>query len=1352
MNRKLYITLIAVILTFAFQYNARAVSYDFRDGTIITNGQSDDGSLVLSGTYSHHDETYGLNMKSGSAIAISVEGSCTLKFLGSAYSSLSIEGTAVEAGDLGNQNTQVENDLSDTYDFVYDGPAATLTFTATGDGSDVYLPLIDVVFAQNETEAKAGETYIYNFADGSELPQTGYTSLRYATFVTSDGILTLNSNTDEESMQFGYHDSSHGAVLFPGNSMEILVAGNATITFGSCQYGNADDAIFEFTDANGTVLGQTGAQNIGSGSCGTNSFSYVGGAGLISATLKSEAHASAEVYIHGVTIENAPEVVSGNGKTDVWDFGAEQLDEEEYNNQLNEEAINAWYDESVEVGSAGNTLPNLSAGMLSWVGGGNDRLRTSNTNLTRYDENLSGVSAYTGRIYVNSSANSGRYMSLTLSEDDEVTIFALSQNGGGQLNFQFVGDPAAQTDVASILSDLTEVNFVAKYDGTYHIFDTMDKPSYYRIYRKDAQYKTISGTVDVSSAEGIPDGYAIQFTNEAGKTWQSEVSSGNYSVSVPAGYAYNLSLKDANGYVISNGATLNVEGEDMNHEMIIQKVELYSVSGSVSGLGDQLSNLTLVYTADPSLNKIFVPEPVIDSSAGTYSVQLEPNCEYSISAIGVNDFYLPDNTITIEAADQAANIVFEAKPLYDVTITAEGLSPEQLAKMQLTFTNLNEDGYVYSFESVDDIALRDGVYSIEYSGLDDYAVHLGLTSNLEVVGANVSKTLVFSPIKKWSFDDKAIAGGATAYSGLVFTGNVSNEVAKGHLSAKPEATIQVPVNVGDKIRVSYYYSADFSIEGNSYSTSSGSTSTIEYAEYTYTGTEAGFVTITIGDGAGTSYIIEILITDAVAFAEVLYVGEDKDYQTVNGALDALREMIRPNNERVTIMIDPGNYEEMLVVDVPNITLKNAAVNPGIGLTDKGVNIEDNAVRITSYYGHGYNYYSMGDNQKWDAEVLRVNKENGYLSYENAGSGSTNGSYWNATVVISANGFEAYHIIFENSFNQYISKKESEDVVVMWDSGSKGERPTEYGNSDVQQRTYVERAAAIATLSDKVLLYKCRVVGRQDSFYGAAGRVVIYKGAAMGAVDYLFGAMTAVFYKTDLVMNVSDASNDASYLTAAQQSSGRGYLMYECKVTSAEPGVETASQYLAKPGYFGRPWQATTSEVVFYNTTIDGTNYPGSEGKSMIAPMGWNSSLGGESPKMYEFGTNELSNEDNRALRASWATLLSEPTLIDGTEITTFNFTKGSDSWDPIPELVANDNETGIDFVQAQTDVHVFTHNRKLMVQNVKGNTCIDLYSINGTMMKSVLVNTNCEFEVSPGLWIVHVKASDGQKAVKLSVQ
>ena len=1200
----------------------------------------------------------------------------------------------------------------------------------------IFLFLVVLVFALFSQGQLPG-TYTYNLADGSVLPAN--TTIMYSTFVSADGILTINSN---EGKQFWFHDGSHGAVVYDKNSFEFHVAGNATVTFVTCTY-SAANSVFTITDVDNNVLGTIAADNNGGADSYASNFAYTGPAGVLKATLSS----GGSVYIHALSIENAAKINESNGLIDVWDFGAEQLDSTVYNNQLTETIINSWYDPSITAGTSGKTLPGFTSGALSWIGGGNDRLRTTNTVLTRYDENISGIDGYTGRIYVNSSANTGRYLSLALSADDEVTIMALSQNGSGLLNFQNVGNPEAQTDQVPIGSGITEVKLVAKSDGTYHIFDTQDKPSYYRVYRKDATYVTFNGTIDLNEASGIPESYAIVFTNEAGKSWTSTITGTSYSVKVPAGYTYNLSLSDANGYIISSATSLNVNESTSSFDVTITKVQLYTISGNISGLGsDELSKFELVYTPDPSANKIFVPSPVIDREAGTYSVQLEANCLYTISATAVNDYYLPINTIAIGEADQTANLAFAAKPIYKVSIEADGLNAEQLGKLGLTFTNLYEEGYSYTFNSIDNIELRDGTYTVAYSGLNEYPLQLGQTSNLTVDGAAISKTLTFAAIKNWTFNDQVITYDMAYYEGLMFSGSVSNEIAKGHLVTKPDATVKIPVSPGDKIIVTYYYSADFSIEGNAYSTSSGSTSQLEYATYIYPGTEAGWVTITVGSGASTTYITNISVDQVVAYTEILTVGTDKTYQTINDALAAVAKMDRPNDERVTIMIDPGNYEEMLVINSANVTLKNASPSPSIALMNKGVDIASGAVRITSYYGHGYNYYSMGNDQKWNADVLRINKENGYLSYVNKGSGTTNGSYWNATVVVSATGFEADNIIFENSFNQYISRKESEDVVVEWESGGKGTRPTDIGNTTVQNKSFVERGAAIAFTNgaDKAILKKCRVVGHQDSFFGGTNmRVVIYKGVMMGGTDYLFGGMTAIFYKSDLAMTTSDDGNDVSYLTAAQQSSGRGYLMYECNITSAEPGTEVASASPSKPGYFGRPWQATTSEVVFYNTTIAASQFPGSEGKSLIQPVGWLSSLGGESEMMYEYGTTELSGEDNQSQRATWSTILTEPKLNDGTEITTFNFTKGTDNWDPLPELIAADVDiptVGVKTFFDKISVYPNPAKSSIRIKGINEIGKIEVISLAGNVLKTIESENQVDVSEFPaGSYILKVQ-------------
>ena len=257
------------------------------------------------------------------------------------------------------------------------GNVLTLTFSAPTSNPKTYS--LNIADNSVVVEAVAGQTYAYNFTDGTVLPQTSYQALRYNTFLTSDGILNLKSNTATVASKLGYHDAAHGAVFFPGNSMDIIVAGNATVTFVVCTYGSGTDGVFEFKDSNSNVLGSVNAQNIGGADGAAVSFTYTGPKGVITATLKSAAFPNAEFYIHGMNIENAAVIVVSNGKTDVWDFGAVALDTALYNNQLTESIINSWYISSITAGTSGNVLPSFTAGVLSWVGGSNDRLRTTKT-------------------------------------------------------------------------------------------------------------------------------------------------------------------------------------------------------------------------------------------------------------------------------------------------------------------------------------------------------------------------------------------------------------------------------------------------------------------------------------------------------------------------------------------------------------------------------------------------------------------------------------------------------------------------------------------------------------------------------------------------------------------------------------------------------------------------------------------------------------------------------------------------------------------------------------------------------------------------------------------------------------
>jgi len=267
------------------------------------------------------------------------------------------------------------------------------------------------------------------------------------------------------------------------------------------------------------------------------------------------------------------------------------------------------------------------------------------------------------------------------------------------------------------------------------------------------------------------------------------------------------------------------------------------------------------------------------------------------------------------------------------------------------------------------------------------------------------------------------------------------------------------------------------------------------------------------DGEDTSKEIVMEKTSdeekTIEYASVVTVGSGKDYETISDALDAVRCMDRDeDSESVTIKIDPGNYEEMLYIDVDNVSFVNASDDASIELSSNGTDIDDNAVRITSYYGHGYTYYSMDENYRYNSEVLAVNLENGYPSVTNPGAGTS--TMWNATVIVDADGFSAEGIIFENSFNQYVSSAAAGDKLVAQSGakeGSDGARADlEEGSTVVQQKAYVERAAALAIgngLSD-ITFDNCKFVGRQDTLYGGKLTYAEFTNCSVyGSVDYIF---------------------------------------------------------------------------------------------------------------------------------------------------------------------------------------------------------------------------------------------------------
>ena len=372
-------------------------------------------------------------------------------------------------------------------------------------------------------------------------------------------------------------------------------------------------------------------------------------------------------------------------------------------------------------------------------------------------------------------------------------------------------------------------------------------------------------------------------------------------------------------------------------------------------------------------------------------------------------------------------------------------------------------------------------------------------------------------------------------------------------------------------------------------------------------------------------------------------------ESINAALDSARAVYAARGERTTILIEPGTYQEELTIDVPGLTLKNACRKPSIGLKNGGLECDKNAVRITWYYGHGYQYRSMGDKINYGGSRMRL---------------------WNASVLVTAPDFTAENIIFENSFNLYVSAKEAADSLVdisqsdmPWTEKERPKkimppRPKEIGSTEVQKKAYRERAAAIsfATGAQNAHLKNCRAVGRQDVLYGDQGASVYWeKGILQGGVDFIFGAMQMAIDRATIVANINGEKGDKCYISAGRSGSetqpARGMLFYKCHIRLAtEDELEISNDKSqisnAQPlVWLSRPWRWWGETVWAYTTWEEG----------ILNSEGWHTGLvkgkegfNPENPCPFSY---EYKSQDHSIGRPRWVHILQRPVLPDGTKLT-----------------------------------------------------------------------------------------------------
>ncbi len=306
----------------------------------------------------------------------------------------------------------------------------------------------------------------------------------------------------------------------------------------------------------------------------------------------------------------------------------------------------------------------------------------------------------------------------------------------------------------------------------------------------------------------------------------------------------------------------------------------------------------------------------------------------------------------------------------------------------------------------------------------------------------------------------------------------------------------------------------------------------------------------------------------VAYKDTLEVGADKEYNTINKALSAVRKMTREDGQTVTIKIDPGTYEEQLYIDVNDIAL--VAAEP------------ENKPVIQWYYGIGYVYYS--------AVPAGISGEGWYnADYAVAKIKKSPVKNWGATIRTTAKGFLAENLDVINTFNKYITDAEIADGVEPGgDSRKDFDRSNK--NTGVKSKTATERAAAIFAGGSEIELYNCYFSSSQDTFGTGAASMYVKNCDIAGNTDYICGGNNCYFENCNLIWTGYSDTATGGYITACKTSKlppeDKGYYFKDCVIkNSNESGMKFA------PGSFGRTWGGLNCQVVFDNTFLDGVDMP-----------------------------------------------------------------------------------------------------------------------------------------------------------------
>ncbi len=581
-------------------------------------------------------------------------------------------------------------------------------------------------------------------------------------------------------------------------------------------------------------------------------------------------------------------------------------------------------------------------------------------------------------------------------------------------------------------------------------------------------------------------------------------------------------------------------------------------------------------------------DSLTDSSAKTVTAQVDSNGKYSvvlkrvngsaryevsISAVGfkIND---TDNGNILELTGEDATAVKDFEAVADAVATVSGSImgiPADAVKGTVSVKFVPDNSKLSTIE-VDVKAQTDGSYSFSN-------VSINSSSNYSVVLGGVDDYEVTEKLNKAAGDYTDVKIAATQRAKV----NVSGKF----VTSDDKASDVTKITFTNKSDSSYSYSFDVTGDGYKAQLRAGEYDTSVVSEK-YTAYD--HVSVGSADVLNDVYLETEADTSPVEYQAEVKVGKGQQFETITDAVKYIGRMTR-TTERVTITLTDALYREQVMVDTPYVTISS-----------------ETGSTITWYYGSGYTYYSA-DMNGYYSEARAVDK------YEKGVAIGMGTGHWGATVNVlpTATAFRSEGVIYESSFNRYMTTEEVADGVGKGGDNSKVDR-SKATDADIKLYKNKERACVIFIEADQSEFKDCQFLSSQDTmFTGNNTEHTYFKNCVIeGTTDYICGDGSAVFDGCTLSMyGYGDKAASGSIIVASKALSQLGYLFNNCKVVKTSyPGINKG---ITKT-YFARPWRAD-SKVVFLNTEVEDAN--------TIAPAGF-TSMSNVTPakaKYYEYNTH-----------------------------------------------------------------------------------------------------------------------------------